>query len=197
MPAIVKAPSEKFTSAPAASNKQQQTAAVVASSDSGQPSAVDEAVDRARVALSRGQYQQALAALEKLSPVPERRADFWLMKGSAHLALRQLEPAEKALAAAQLLAPDSADVAVQRAILEQEKGDNASALQILKDAATRHPDVPEVFLNEGYSQQELGAMQDAARSYRVFLSMTEGRSLYVAQRQAVHQWLAQFLSASD
>ncbi len=193
----VKAPAAKSKSAPAASNKRQQTAAVVSLGDPAQPSAVDEAVERAQLALSRGQYQQALAALDTLSPVPERRADFWLLKGSAHLGLGQLDPAGKAFASAQLLAPDNAQIAVQWAILEQEKGDHASALRILEDAATRHSDVPEIFLNEGYSQQELGVMQDAARSYRAFLRMTEGRSLYAEQRKTVNQWLAQFSSTSD
>jgi tetratricopeptide (TPR) repeat protein len=129
--------------------------------------------------------------------VPERRADYWLVKGSAHLGLGQLDLAEKAFAAAQPLAPDNAQIAVQRAIIQQENGDHASALQILEDAATRHPDVPEIFLNQGYSQQALGAVRDARRSFRIFLKISEGRSLYGEQRKAVKQWLAQFSPALD
>jgi len=187
----------KAKTAPAAPEKQPRTAKVVATSHAANQSAVGRAVEDARLALSRGQYQQALAALETLSPVPERRPDFWLVKGSAHLGLGQLDAAEQAFASAQPLAPDNAQIAVQRAIIKQEKGDHASALKILQDAASRHPDVPEIFLNQGYSQQALGTLPDAIRSFRIFLRMTEGSPLYAEQRKAVNQWLAQFSSISD
>jgi len=195
-PPPVKARTGKAKPAPAAPEKQRRTAKVVATSHTVRPSAVDDAVERARVALSREQYPQALDALETLSPVPERRPDFWLVKGSAHLGLGQLAAAEQAFASAQPLAPGNAQIAVQRAIIKQEEGDHASALQILQDAAVRHPDVPEIFLNQGYSQQALGAIPDARRSFHIFLRMTEGRSLYAQQRQAVSQWLGQFSSNS-
>jgi tetratricopeptide (TPR) repeat protein len=194
---MAKAPDAKSESAPTAPAKQQRAAKAEPSGDTVQPSAVDEAVERARVALARGQYPQALSALETLSPVPERRGDYWLIKGSVHLGLGQLDQAEQALAAAQPLAPDNAQIAVQRAIIQQERGDHASALQILEDAATHHPDVPEIFLNQGYSQQALGAVQDARRSFRIFLKISAGRSLYGEQRKAVTQWLAQFSPSSN
>ena len=160
-------------------------------SDAFQYGRVDAVVRQARVALSRGQYQQALSTLEALAPVPENRPDYWLIKGSAHLGIGQLEPAGMAFSSAQSLAPGNAQIAVQQAVLQQEKGDHISALQILKSASIRHPNVPEIFLNQGYSQQALGAVQDAKRSFREFLQMTEGRSLYLQQRKLIKEWLAQ------
>jgi len=153
---------------------------------------IDDAVEQARYALSSGRYQRALSALAVLESVPGNRADFWLVKGSAHLGSGQLDLAGEAFEAAQELAPDNAQIAVQLAILNQEKGDHDSALRILQAAAIRHPDVPEIFLNRGYSQQALGAVQEAKRSFREFLQMTEDRSLYLQQRLAVKRWLAQF-----
>jgi tetratricopeptide (TPR) repeat protein len=178
-------------------HKQKQKAEVAPSDNTAEPDRVDETVEDARMLLSRGQFQQALVALERLSPAPEGRVDFWLIKGSAHLAMGQLDSADKALASAQLLAPTNAQIAVQRAILQQEKGDHAAALEILKTAALRNPDVPEVFLNQGYSEQALGSVRDARRSFRIFLNITEGRSLYADQRESVNRWLAQFSSASN
>lgn len=154
--------------------------------------AVDEAVELGRIALSRGQYEQALRAVDALHPVPEPRADLWLIKGSAHLGLGQLDRAESAFASAHSLAPNNVQIAVQRAIIKQEKGDHPEAVKLLQDAAALHPDVPEVHLNLGYSQLTLGAMRDAKSSFRIFLRLTEGRSLYKQQRQAVNEWLAQF-----
>ena len=143
------------------------------------------------MALSRGDYQRALFSLEKLDPIPEDRSDFWLIKGSAHLGAGQLDPAGAAFAAAHALAPHNTQIAVQQAILKQEQGDHAGALQILDQAAARHPDVPEIYLNQGYSQLALGAVRDAKGSFRTFLQITEGRSLYSQQRIAVIEWLAQ------
>jgi hypothetical protein len=60
--------------------------------------------------------------------------------------------------------------------------------------AIRHPDVPEIYLNQGYSEYALGAVRDAERSFRAFLKLTESRSLYVQQRQVVTEWLAQVSS---
>ena len=193
-PATVESASRKSEPAPAASYKQQQSSAVVALADRGRPGTVDEAVERARLALARGQYQEALGALQTLSPEPEGRSDFWLMKGSAQLGLGQLDAAEKAFESAKLLAPWNAQIVVQQAIVKQEKGDHASALQLLEYAASLDPSAPEVYLNQGYSQLELGAVRDAARSFRIFLRTTEGRSLYAEQRRAVSRWLAQISS---
>jgi len=168
-----------------------QPVKIVPSGNAAQPDPVETWLEEARLALSRGQYQQALSSLETLSPKPKHRADFWLIKGSIHLGLGQLELAEQAFASAQALAPGNPQIAVQRAIINQEKGDHAVALQILRDAATLHSNVPEIYLNQGYSLQALGNERDAGRSFRVFLRLTEGRSLYAGQRKVVNEWLTQ------
>ena len=91
----------------------------ISSSDSAQPGGIEEVIEQARIALSRGRYEQALSTVETLEPVPENRADFWLIKGSAHLGIGQLDQAEMAFGSAQLLAPDNLHVAVQQASLQQ------------------------------------------------------------------------------
>jgi Flp pilus assembly protein TadD len=158
---------------------------------------VEEAIEQARVSLSRGRYQHALSTLELIESVPGNRPDFWLVKGSAHLGIGQLDQAEASFDAAQALAPYNAQIAVQRAILKQERGDHAGALQILDVFADRNPNVPEIFLNQGYSQQALGSTRAAKRSFRTFLIITEGRSLYQPQRRVVEAWLAQVSAAAE
>ena len=178
-------PAEQVVTRPVAKVQQQ-----AAPAETVQAATIDTTVEEARLALSRGRYHGALAALEALQPIPENRADFWLIKGSAHLGAGQLELAEAALASARELAPNNAQIAVQMAILKQELGDHESALQILGSVADRHPDVPEIFLNQGYSQQAMGAETAAKRSFRIFLRLTEGRSLYSRQRTAIEEWLS-------
>ena len=198
---LVKTPSAKPKPRPkpnlALPNKQQAKEKAVGVDDAPETNTVDGVIEQAGDALSRGRYEQALATLEKLSPVPEHRVDYWLVKGNAYLRVGQLDSAEKALASAQRLAPRNAQIAVQRAILKQEKGDHVTALQILQEAGEHNPDVPEIFLNQGYSEQALGAVQDARRSFRIFLRITEGRSLYTRQRKLVVEWLAQFPSTAN
>jgi len=152
---------------------------------------IDKVIEQARLALSRGLYQRAVYALEALEPIPADRAEYWLIKGSACLGLGQLDLAEAAFSQAQVLAPENVQIGVQQAILQQEKGDHPAAVRILGDLAVRYPEVPEIFLNLGYSQQALGAERQARRSYRAFLEMTQNRSLYAEQRRAVSEWLAQ------
>ncbi len=191
IPSGANAPAEKNGIEQVASGERKQVTESASSSDVTRPEKIEDILETARLALSDGQYQQVFSVMETLSPVPEHRADFWLVKGSAHLGLGQLDLAEKAFESAQALLPDHALIAVQRSIVSQEKGDHAGALQILRNAARQHPNVPEIFLNQGYSQQALGEIRDAGYSFRTFLKLTEGRSLYAEQRKAVNQWLAQ------
>ena len=156
-----------------------------------QPDRIDVAVDEARNALSRGNYSHALAVLESVPEVSERRADYWLVKGSAHLALGMLEAAESSLVKAGSVAPDNPQVAVQLAIVKQEQNDHPAALRILAEAATKNAHVPEIFLNMGYSQIAVGAQPDAQRSFRTFMKLTRDRSRYQQQREALERWLQQ------
>jgi tetratricopeptide (TPR) repeat protein len=154
------------------------------------PDLIGRTLQQARSALSRGQYFQALADLESIWPVPDNRADFWLIKGSIHLGLGQLDLAEESFQLAHALVPGHAQTSVQLAVLKQEKGDHAGALSLLKDAARRHRDVPEIYLNLGYSQQALGEFAKAGRSFKIFLDVTEGRTVYSEQRKMVSQWVS-------
>jgi Flp pilus assembly protein TadD len=160
-------------------------------SSSEQPDLIDTAVDEARQALAHGNYSQALAALESDADVPEYRADYWLVKGSAYLALGMLESAERCLNKAGSAAPGNPQVAVQLAIVIQERDDHAAALQILAEAAAENAHVPEIFLNMGYSQLAIGAESEAQRSFRTFMKLTRDRSRYRQQREALERWLQQ------
>jgi tetratricopeptide (TPR) repeat protein len=192
-PATAKPRPAQTKAAPVGSRKAQKVQPTVAQQASD---TLDAALEQARIALSRGQYPQALDALQAVAPVPGKRADFWLLKGSSHLGLGQLDLAEEGFTKAQPLAPGNAQIAIQLAILKQEKNDHEGALKILAEAAARHPNMPEIYLNQGYSQLELGATRDAGHSFRIFLRLTEGRSLYAEQRKAVNRWLAQTASIS-
>lgn len=152
---------------------------------------VDRVVDEARNALSLGNYADALAALESVPDVSEHRADYWLVKGSAHLALGMLEAAENSLGKADSVATGNPQVAVQLAIVKQEKDDHPAALRILSDAAADNAHVPEIFLNMGYSQLALGDQPEAQRSFRTFMKLTQNRSRYQQQREALQRWLQQ------
>ena len=187
-PEKVSIPVEKAVPAPAPTTKLSPNTGV----DARPFVDIDEIMEEARLSLSRGRYHQALSVLAVLQPLPENRADYWVIKGSAHLGLGQLDEADKSFSSAQTLAPDNAQIAVQQAIIRQEQGDHLGALEILNGAANSHPDVPEIYLNQGYSQLALGADLQSRRSFRTFLAMTENRTLYQQQRMAVKQWLAQF-----
>lgn len=150
---------------------------------------IDMAIERARLSLARGDYQQAIMVLDPLLEDAPKRADYWFLKGSAHLGMGQLEQADMAFAASKAIAPDNVQIAIQQAIVKQEQKDHVAALQILQAASAMYAEVPEIYLNQGYSQLALGAELEARRSFRTFLRMTEDRSLYTQNRLAVKNWL--------
>lgn len=189
-PAAVTAPAPEPSPAPVAAPSPAPVAQAIAA-PAPVVDRIGPVIERARLALSRGSYGLALATLAELEDAPEDRSEFWFIKGSAHLGLGQLAIAEDALSAARALAPMSAQVVVQLSILHQEKGEHARAVAMLEEAAIHHAQVPEIYLNLGYSQLALGDEGRARKSFRTFLELTSDSAIYAQQRVALANWLSQ------
>ena len=132
----------------------------------------------ARLALARVQLMHAAPAksIVTLRPLttalmqsenPDWQAWFW--RGSARLAMDELEAARQDLEIALAKARDQVAIWVQLAVVEQELGNHTAAIQYLDIAQQLDPTSGQVYLNRAYSLEHLGDFESAQSAYRAFL----------------------------
>ena len=140
---------------------------------------------RAQSFIEQRQYAQAVNVLEPLFAKPPERWEPWFWLGTAQLGLGQLEKARAALVDG--LARDATvpQLWVQRALVSQQQGRFGEALDALRQAELLAPELPEVQLNLAYTLEVTGDRLAAAKHYRMFLTLTEGKKAYHAIRKKV------------
>ena len=144
-----------------------------------------------RERLKAGAYEDVSKYAQALSRDFPDRWEPWFWYGTAQLVLGQVGEAEIALDRATRANPRISQVWVQRAIAAQERNDHAAAVRFLGEARILAPKSPEIYLNLGYSYEALGMPADAEKYFRNFLALTEGNSVYEAQRKRIAEKLGQ------
>jgi hypothetical protein len=144
--------------------------------------APEKGVEEARRLIYRGEYASAIERLQPLFAQAPDNGEPYLLMGTAHLGAGNLDAAEEFLN--QGIAVDGArsSLWVQLALVAQQRGTNARALQYLAEARRLSPESPDVWLNIGYSSDMLGDYKSAANAYRTFLRYSEGKGEYVNLR---------------
>ena len=124
-----------------------------------------------------------VAALEALGPLvtPLKRSAHpdwqpWFWAGTAHLGARDIESARQHFDIAIEKNSAAAEIWVQLAVLEQELGNHAGALQYMAIAEQLDAEYGEIYLNRGYSLEHLGRYEEAVRAYRRFLVAPHARA---------------------
>ena len=147
--------------------------------------AVEKQLDQAEHLVNNGSY---IEAIEILKPIIDRSAGTWntyLLMGAAYLGLSELYHAEAYLDMGLAINGKNPQLWLLRAIVEQQKGKHGFALQILHKAQKFVPDMPEVYLNIGYSNDALGSKESSVKAYDTFLKLTEGNQAYTIVRHKV------------
>ena len=131
-----------------------------------------------RLALARLQimHEASANAVDTLQPLttPLMEADHpdwqaWFWRGSAKLAMDDLESARKDLEVALAKDKSQAVVWIQLAVVEQELRNHTAALQYLDIAQQLDPTAGQIYLNRAYSLEHLGDFENAQVAYRSFL----------------------------
>ncbi len=156
--------------------------AIVAAKDAGVWESRSSAV---REQLKAEAYAEAGRNAEVLARDFPERWEPWFWLGTAQLAQGQLDAAETALEHASRIDSKVARVWIQRAVVAQERGDHAAAVNLLNKARDLSPKSPQIYLNLGYSNDALNLSAEAEINYRLYLSLTEGDGSYSAQRKHV------------
>ena len=138
-----------------------------------------------RIQLEEEAYTEAAGNAQALTREFPDRWEPWFWLGTEQLAQGQLDAAAAALEQAGKLNPKVAQIWVQRAVVEQERGAHAAAVRLLTEARGLSPKSPQVYLNLGYSNDALGLSAEAERNYQYFLTLTEGDVAYLLQRTLV------------
>ena len=140
---------------------------------------------RAQYFIKKRRYARAVAVLQPLFEEPPEPWEPWFWLGTAQLGLGQWEKAWASLVEG--LARDATvpQLWVQRALVSQQQGRFAEALDALRQAELLAPRLPKVQLNLAYSLDAQGNPSAAVKHYRQFLSLTEGQKAYHATRKKV------------
>ena len=122
--------------------------------------------------------QDLEAAIHRLESLPQGAAhwevQFWL--GTAYLLDGRLGHAAATLDEALALQAELAEIWVQRAVVEQERGRPEVALQLLEVAAQLDDRFALIFLNAGIAWQSMGEVERARGAYGRFLKLSAADS---------------------
>jgi len=140
---------------------------------------------KARLLIEQQSYSEAIAVLQPLFAMPPSSWEPWFWMGTAHFGLGELEKAEDAFMEGLVRDETVPYLWVQRAVIEQQRGQYGKAMDALRQAELLDPKLPEVQLNLAYNLEHQGQVNLARRHYRQYLALTEGKSAYHAVRRKV------------
>ena len=139
-------------------------------------------------ALKKGDYHEALehfGSFEKLETWYEM-----FLYGTALLMAGDLDDAADVFDTAIGVEGNVAELWVQRAVVEQERGDGETALRLLKVALELEPGLPMALLNVGYAYESLGREDEARIAYSEYLRASSGKLAHISPRRSVIAKLA-------
>ncbi len=125
---------------------------------------------KGRILIKTQQYDAAIETLLPLCTEYNNQWQPWYWMGTAQLMKGKLSEAETALDHALAREGTQATLWLARALIEQERGDHHSALQLLTIANDLAPKNPKILLNMAYSSEVVGDEGSALRAYRKFLT---------------------------
>ena len=135
-------------------------------------------------------YEQAIKVLEPIFKSPPKGWKPWFLMGTAELGLEHLDRAEAFIMEGLVRDEAVPYLWIQRALVNQQRGQYGKATDALSQAAFLAPDLPEVQLNLGYTLEIQGSARSAIEHYRRYLLLTDGETEYFATRKKVLERVA-------
>ncbi|GJL67115.1 MAG: hypothetical protein NPIRA05_20860 [Nitrospirales bacterium] len=145
----------------------------------------EQRILKARLLIEQQSYPEAIAVLQPLFVSPPASWEPWFWMGTAQFGLGELDQAEDAFMEGLVRDETVPYLWVQRAVIEQQRGEYGKAMDALRQAELLDPKLPEVQLNLAYNLEHQGQINLARRHYRRYLTLTDGQSNYHAVRRKV------------
>lgn len=127
----------------------------------------------------------AVEALFELRSAKGQELEDWryhYLVGAAEMKLGRQAKAQEALSTAIRLNPRQPEARLKRAVLNQEQGLHNDAMADLREVEKIAPQLPEVYLNQGYSADALNRLGEARTAYLQFLNLSKSKANYGATR---------------
>lgn len=150
-----------------------------------------------RLLVKMRKYESATAELSALTRSAQGDWQSWFWLGTAQLMQQQLDAATASLDEALRRNGKVAEVWIQRALIEQQRGDYLTALQLLGIANDLAPEHPGVLLNVAYCSEAIGNLTAAQTAYRKFLSRAGQGGIDTPTRVVVLRHLTDLSNGGD
>ena len=145
----------------------------------------EQRLAKARLLITQRSHGEALRVLNPLFATLPETWEPWFWMGTAQLGVGDLDKAENAFMEGLVRNDSIPQLWVQRAVIDQQRGQYTLAMDALRQAELLDPDLPEVQLNLAYNFERQGEQNLARGHYEQYLALTEGQSSYHAVRRKV------------
>lgn len=130
--------------------------------------------EKAKIALGKLQivtadYAGAVKTLLPLTRFKDSHWSVWYWLGRAYLQQNDLQLAAHCIEVALTHQPEDAKIWLLRGVIEQERGDHLTALQLLNIAYKYAPNNPTILLNMALSSEAIGSNESAMQLYTRYL----------------------------
>ena len=145
----------------------------------------EQRLAKAQLLITQRSHAKALQVLNPLFATLPEAWEPWFWMGTAQLGLGDLDKAENAFMEGLVRDDTVPHLWVQRAVIDQQRGQYTLAMDALRQAELLAPDLPEVQLNLAYNLEQQGNQKLARRHYQQYLALTEGKASYHVVRRKV------------
>ena len=150
-----------------------------------------------RLLVKNGDGAKAISILQPLAKQNMNDWRLWFWLGTAQLINGELNNAAFSLDEALAREGDVVSLWVQRAIVEQERGNPNAAVHLLQIADNIEPGNSDVMVNYAYASELSGDINKAIIIYKHFLQITSSNPRYGRLRSQILFRLSQFSSISN
>lgn len=150
-----------------------------------------------RLLVKNGDSTKAISVLNSLAKPSMNDWRLWFWLGTAQLINGELDKAAFSLDEALAREGNMISLWVQRAIVEQERGNSDAAVHLLQVADNIEPGNSDVMINYAYASELSGNIEKAIIIYKHFLKMTSSNPRYGRLRSQILYRLSRFSDAKN
>jgi tetratricopeptide (TPR) repeat protein len=148
-----------------------------------------------RLLVKNNNPHKAIELLQPLAKDSNSNWQPWFWLGSAYLLTNDYNNAEFYLDEALAREGNQSAIWVQRAIVEQQKGNTEATIHFLQVANNLSPNNPEVLVNFAYASEKIGELDKSIQAYKRFLQASASQRSFGRLRSQIMLRISQIEQA--